>query len=155
MLTEQETNEINAALEHLPGRQAGTIDALKIVQKHRRYISDETLRDIAAFLDMSPADLDSIATFYNLIFRKPVGEHVIMVCDSVSCWITGEERVLDHLQKKLQIQPGQTTSDGVFTLLPIVCLGHCEQAPVMMLDGEIIGNLTEEKIDQVLAEAKK
>jgi NADH-quinone oxidoreductase subunit E len=95
-----------------------------------------------------------VATFYNLIFRKPVGKHVIMVCDSVSCWIMGEERLIDHLQRKLGIKPGETTPDGMFTLLPTVCLGHCDQAPVMMLDGEIIANLTEEKIDEVLGNRK-
>ena len=76
--------------------------------------------------------------------------HVILFCDSVSCWLTGEETVMTYLQNKLEIQPGQTTADGKYTLLPTVCLGHCEQSPVMMLDGEIIGSLTPEKIDQIL-----
>ena len=77
----------------------------------------------------------------------------MLVCDSISCWVMGEEKLMDYLRKKLGIEPGQTTPDGLFTLLPTVCLGHCEQAPVMILDGEIIGNLTPEKIDRVLADA--
>lgn len=152
-LTEQEINEIEEELRHVPTRESGCIDAMKVVQRHRGWISDEVLVDLAHLLGMTPADLDGVATFYNLIFREPVGEHVILVCDSISCWLTGEERVLDYLQCKLGIQPGQTTADGKFTLLPTVCLGHCELAPVMMLDGKIVGNLTEEKIDKVLAEA--
>ena len=153
MLSEQEIQEIEHELEKMPTRQSGCIDALKIVQRHRGWVSDEALDDLSPLLGMSVADLDSVATFYNLIFREPVGKHVILVCDSVSCWLTGEERVMDHLQRKLGIQPGETTADGIFTLLPVVCLGHCEQAPVMMLDGEIVGNLTDEKIDQALSDA--
>ena len=155
MLSEEERLEIEKELENVPTRQAVAVDALKIVQKRRGYVSDEALQDLAQALDMTPAELDNVATFYNLIFRRPVGKHVILVCDSISCFLTGQERVLDYLQRKLGIQPGQTTGDGLFTLLPTVCLGHCEQAPVMMLDGEIVGNLTEERIDQALAEAAK
>jgi len=155
MLSEEERLEIERELENLPTRRAGSIDALKIVQKHRRYVSDEALKDLAPILGMTPAELDSVATFYNLIFRKPVGRHVIMVCDSISCFLTGQERVMDYLKQKLGIEPGQTTADGLFTLLPTVCLGHCEQAPVMMLDGEIVGNLTEERIDRALAKARE
>jgi len=152
MLTEQEVAEIEEEMAHLPTRQAACIGALKVVQEHRGWVSDEALADLSALLGMSPAELDGVATFYNLIFRKPVGRHVIMLCDSVSCWVMGEEGVLEHLQRRLQIRPGQTTADGMFTLLPIVCLGHCEQAPVMMLDGEIVGGLTAERIDRVLDE---
>ena len=155
MLSEEERLEIEKELENVPTRQAVAVDALKIVQKRRGYVSDEALQDLAQALDMTPAELDNVATFYNLIFRRPVGKHVILVCDSISCFLTGQERVLDYLQRKLGIQPGQTTGDGLFTLLPTVCLGHCEQAPVMMLDGEIVGNLTEQRIDQALAEAAK
>ena len=155
MLTEHERTEIEDILSHAETRQSGSIDALKIVQRHRGWVSDEALDDLSRVLGLSRADLDNVATFYNLIFRKPVGKHVILVCDSVSCWIMGEERVMDHLQRKLGIQPGGTTEDGMFTLLPTVCLGHCEQAPVMMLDGEIIGSLTDEKIDRILAEKRE
>ena len=150
MLSEQERIEIEKEMEHMPTKQSACIAALKTVQKYRRYVSDEALRDVASFLDMTPSELDSIATFYSLIFRQPVGEHIILVCDSVSCWLMGEENLLDYLQKKLGIKLGQTTEDGLFTLLPVACLGHCELAPVIMLDDEIIGNLTAEKIDQVL-----
>lgn len=153
MLSKEEKQEIEEALSHLPDRQAGDIDALKIIQKHRGWVPDEALEDLGPVLGMTPAELDATATFYNLIFRYPVGEHVILVCDSVSCWLTGEETVLKYLQRKLEIRPGETTSDGMFTLLPTVCLGYCEQAPVLSIDGEIIGNLTEEKIDKLLAEA--
>jgi NADH-quinone oxidoreductase subunit E len=154
MLSEQEQQEIQAELERAPTKQAACIDALKIVQKHRGWVSDEALADIAPVLDMTTAELDTVATFYNLIFRKPVGKHVILVCDSISCFLTGGETVMGCLVEKLGIQPGQTTDDGLFTLLPTVCLGHCEQGPVMMLDWEIIGNLDETQIDRALEAAR-
>lgn len=153
MLSEREIADIEEELSHLPTRRSGCIDALKVVQRHRGWVSDEALDDLAPVLEMTPAEIDSVATFYNLIFRRPVGKHVIFVCDSVSCWLTGQETVLACLQRKLGIQPGETTPDGKFTLLPTVCLGHCEQGPVMMLDGVIIGNLTEERIEEALATA--
>ena len=97
MLTAEEREEIEAELARYPTESAVCIDAMKIVQRHRGWVSDESIRDIAELLEMSPADLDSIATFYNLIFRKPVGRHVMMLCDSVSCWIMGYERMREHL----------------------------------------------------------
>lgn len=152
MLTEQELKDIEEEIEHSPTSRSVCVDALMVLRKHRGWVSDEALADLAAVLGMTPVELDSVATFYNLIFRRPVGRHVILVCDSISCWLTGEERLVDHLQRKLGIKLGETTTDDMFTLLPTVCLGHCEQAPVMMLDDRIIGNLTEEKIDQILAD---
>src|SRR5580698_8920119 len=145
MLTAEEISEIETEAAHYPRRDAVCIDALKIVQRHRGWVSDESVRDIAGHLGMSPTDVDSIATFYNLIFRRPVGRHVIMYCDSVSCWIMGNERVRGHLQERLGIEPGQTTPDDRFTLLPIVCLGCCDHAPAMMVDGDLHNDLDPRK----------
>ena len=154
MLTADEITEIEAEAGHYPKREAVCIDALKIVQRRRGWVSDESLRDIAAHLGMSPTELDSVATFYNLIFRKPVGRHVIMVCDSVSCWIMGYDRMREHLAGRLGIGFGETTADNRFTLLPIVCLGACEQAPALILDNNLHGNLDPAKIDSLLQECK-
>jgi NADH-quinone oxidoreductase subunit E len=150
MLSAEEIKEIDAEAARYPKREAVCIDALRIVQRHRGWISDESLRDIAAHLGMSAADVDGIATFYNLIYRKPVGRHVIMICDSVSCWILGYDRMRKHIQQRLAIQPGETTADGRFTLLPIVCLGCCDRAPAMMVDGDLHGDLDSQKIDSAL-----
>jgi NADH-quinone oxidoreductase subunit E len=99
---------------------------------------------------MSLADLDGVATFYNLIRRKQVGRHVALICDSVSCWIMGCERVRDQLCSKLGATLGSSTADGRFTLLPIVCLGACDHAPAMLIDGDLHVDLDEHRIDQVL-----
>lgn len=150
MLSDEEKREIEEEIKLFPEKRAACIEALKIVQNHRRWISDESLRDIAAFLEMSPDELDSVATFYNLVFRRPVGRHVILVCDSISCWIMGYEEILAHLREKLGIQFGETTPDQRFTLLPIPCLGTCDHAPAIIIDNDLHRDLTPEKIDQIL-----
>jgi NADH-quinone oxidoreductase subunit E len=154
MLTAEEINEIEKDASNYPRRDAVSIDALKIVQRHRGWISDESLTDIAGHLGMSPTDLDSIATFYNLIFRRPVGRHVITVCDSVSCWIMGGERICEYFQERLAIGLGETTTDDRFTLLPTVCLGCCDHAPAMMVNGDLHSDLNADKIDRDLEKYK-
>ncbi len=150
MLSDEERREIEAEFPRYPDRQSVCIDALQIVQKHRGWVSDEAIGDIAGMLGMSLADLDGVATFYNLIYRRPVGRHVIHVCDSVSCWIMGYDRVRDHLSNRLGISYGETTPDSRVTLLPIVCLGACDRAPAMMVDRALHDDLTPEKIDTIL-----
>ncbi len=150
MLSPDERREIEEELSRYPTRQAVCIDAMRIVQRHRGWVSDESLADIADLLGMSRHELDSVATFYNLIFRKPVGRHVILLCDSVSCWVMGYERLYRALSDRLGIAFGETTPDGRFTLLPIVCLGACDRAPAMMVDGTLHGNLDPDRLDPIL-----
>ncbi len=150
MLTENEIEEIERELAQCEHKQAACIEALKIVQRYRGWISDESLCDIAGFLDMTPEELDSVATFYNLIFRRSVGRHIILLCTTISCWVMGYEDILGYLQERLGIKPGETTSDGRFTLLPIPCLGACDGAPAIMVDETLYTTVTPEKIDEIL-----
>ncbi len=150
MLSQEERNAIESALEHVPVKESIAIDALRIVQEHRGWISDEAIDDLSAFLGLSAAELDSVSTFYNLLFRKPVGRHVIFICDSVSCWIMGYSEIRRYLESKLGILCGETTPDGRFTLLPIVCLGACDHAPAMMIDRDLHGDLDPARIDAIL-----
>jgi len=151
MLTEQEKEKIRAEAAHFENPQAASIEALKVVQERAGWVSDEDLKEVAALLAMSPAALDSVATFYNLIFRRPVGKHVILVCDSVSCWVMGYESICEHLKNRLGVELGGTTADGKFTLIPMCCLGTCDRAPAMMVGNDLHRNLDPEKIDQILA----
>jgi len=150
MLAEQEIAEIQQELGKYAQKRAAGPEALKIVQRHRGWISDESLTDVARFLDMTEEELDSVATCYNVIFRQPVGRHVILVCDSVTCWIMGSENLLDYLEQMLGIRLGQTTPDGRFTLLPVACLGACDQAPAMMIDETLHVDLTTAKLNDIL-----
>ena len=149
-LTEQERQEIEHEFSHYPFKQAATIEALKIVQKYNGWVSDGKVKAIAELLEVSPDEVDGVATFYNKIYRKPVGKKVLAICDSVSCWIMGAEKIIEHTCNRLKTVPGAMTSDGRFTVLPTPCLGACDKGPVMM-DGEaLVTNLTPEKIDEIV-----
>jgi NADH-quinone oxidoreductase subunit E len=150
MLTEREKKEIQQELSKYAQKRAAGPEALKIVQSHRGWISDENLSDVARFLDMTEEELDSVATCYNLIFRKPVGRHIILICDSITCWIMGYENLFSHLKQRLGITLGQTTSDGRFTLLPVACLGACDKAPAMMIDDTLYVELDTSKLDEII-----
>lgn len=149
-LSDLEVRAIEAEIAHLPDRESAAIEALRIVQEQRGWISDDSLAAIARLLGMSADALDAIATFYNLIFRQPVGRHVVMYCDSVSCFVMGCDKLKNALVDKLGIQPGQTTADDRFTLIPIVCLGACDHAPVMMIGEDLVHDASAETLDDIL-----
>lgn len=154
MLTEKEKKEILEEAKQYPYPAAACIDALKIVQKYRGWISDESVSDIADFLNMSEAEVDGVATFYSRIYRKPVGRNIILICDSISCMIMGYKSVYEYISGKLKIGFGETTTDGRFTLLPVSCLGDCDHAPAMMINEDHYNNLSIEKIDALLDKYK-
>lgn len=153
-LSAEERREIEAEFAHYPTKRAVCIDALKIVQRHRGWISDESLHDVAQLLEMSLDELEGVATFYNLLYRKPVGRHVVLLCDSVSCWIMGYNRLRERLCSKLGVRVGETTADGRFTLLPIVCLGTCDHAPAMMVDEDLHRDLDPDGAEKALENYK-
>jgi len=150
MLTEEEKAEIQETLAHYDHKHGGCVEALKIVQAHHGWVSDAQLQDVARLLGMTPDELDAVATFYNLIFRRPVGRHVILLCNGVTCWIMGYDNLLAYLTDRLGIGLGETSADGRFTLLPVPCLGTCDHAPAMMIDNELYQDLTQDRIDQIL-----
>lgn len=146
--------EDRAAIEHeiahYADPRAASIDALKIVQKRHGWVPDGAIAAIGEVLGISAVDVEGVATFYNMIFRRPVGRHVITVCDSISCFLTGYDEVREAIGKKLGIGLGETTADGRFTLLPICCLGACDKGPVLMIDQDTHGNVSPDTIDQLL-----
>ena len=149
-LSEQELQAIDAEIAHVPYRSAVAIDALKIVQAHRGWVSDESLRAIASHLEMSAEELEGVATFYNLIFRRPVGERVILLCNSISCWIKGCDNLQRRVSEHLGVELGETTADNRYTLLPVTCLGACDKAPVMMVGDDLHEDITEESVVRIL-----
>lgn len=154
MLTEEEKSDLEQEVASYQYRHAAKITVLNYLQEKRGWISDETLKDAAEFLEISPAELDSVASFYNLIYRKPVGKQVIHLCDSATCWMMGEPKVRAKIEEVLKIKVGASTSDGRFTFLPIVCLGNCDHAPTMLKGKELHGDLTPEKVVELLMEDK-
>ena len=150
MLTEQEKKEILEEVKQYPYPSAACIDALKIVQDHRRWVSDESVKDIAKILEISDEEVDGVATFYSRIYRRPVGRNVILICDGISCMIMGYGTIYEYISKKLGISFGESTSDGRYTLLPVSCLGDCDNSPAMMINNDHFNKLTVEKIDELL-----
>ena len=127
---------IEEEMRHYDDPRAASIGALKIVQKRHGWVPDDAIPAIGHFLGIPATDVEGVATFYNLIFRRPVGRYVIKVCDSVACFLTGYEQIRDEVCKQLGIGFGETTADGRFTLLPICCLGACDKGPVLMINEE-------------------
>ena len=154
MLTEEEINEIKEEIKQYPYPAVACIDALKIVQHHRGWVSDEAVKAIANLLSISNEEVDGVATFYSRIYRKPVGRNVILICDSVSCMIMGYGSIYEFISKRLSIKFGETTSDGRFTLLPISCLGDCDNAPAIMINNDHFNMLTAEKVEELLEKYK-
>jgi NADH-quinone oxidoreductase subunit E len=148
-LSAEESTRIAALAAHGETPRSACIEALKYIQARHGWVNDDRLAAAAPLLGMSAAELDSVATFYNLIFREPVGRQVIFLCDSVSCWIRGRERVCAKLRERLGISQGETTADGAYTLLPIVCLGHCDHAPAMLIGETLYGDVDAAQLDGI------
>ena len=150
MLSDAEIQAVESIAKRYENPQGASIEALREIQRSRGWISDEALCDVARVLGLSPDELDGVATFYNLIFRRPVGRSVILLCDSVSCWVMGCEALRKKLESGLCIKLGETTPDGRFTLLPTVCLGACDHAPAMMVGDNLFGDLDPDRLDVIL-----
>ncbi|MEX2468402.1 MAG: NADH-quinone oxidoreductase subunit NuoE, partial [Pseudohongiellaceae bacterium] len=152
---EAEIAEIEHEMTLYPDKKAVGLEALKIVQKHQGWVSDESLLAIAKYLEMPAADLEGVATFFNLVYRQPVGRHVMLFCNSVSCWIMDCDRIREHITDRLGIDFGETTDDNEFTMIPVPCLGDCDRAPVMMVGEDLHRNLTLEDVDKLIEHYRK
>ena len=151
-LTDEERRELEELLPHYPDRRAAADSALRALQRRRRWLSDESLADLGEFLGMSAAELDSLATFANMLFRQPVGRHVVLLCDSFACWSLGYDGLRAAVEAQLGVGLGETTRDGRFTLLPIVCLGACDRGPAMMVDADLHGPVAPGDVGAILEE---
>ncbi|MDZ4861724.1 MAG: NADH-quinone oxidoreductase subunit NuoE [Candidatus Hydrogenedentes bacterium] len=150
MLSDILKSEIESHIHEPEHRESACTEALRIVQRDRGWIDDESLKDIAEFLGMTTHELDGVATFFNLIHRRPVGRHVIRVCSSVSCWVLGYDALREALLAKLDVLLGQTTADGRFTVLPNQCLGTCDRAPAMMIGADLYQDIDPTRLDEIL-----
>lgn len=153
-LSEAELAEIHHEMEHYEDPRAASIEALKCVQKHRGWVPDGAIFAIADVLDIPATDVEGVATFYNMIFRRPVGRNVIKVCDSISCFLTGYDAVKDAIMAQTGLQYGQTTADDRFTLLPVCCLGNCDKGPAMMINEDTYGPVQPNEIAALLERYK-
>jgi len=142
-------------IDHVEHPREMVVDVMFAIQEHYGYLTDEGVEETARLLDMSALEVEQLATFYTFVYREPVGKFVIHVCDSVVCWMDGYESIKDYLSKILKIQAGETTPDGLFTLLPVCCVGYCDRSPAMLINKKVYGRLTTVKIDGILANLKE
>jgi NADH-quinone oxidoreductase subunit E len=150
MLPKELREKLRKQIEESEQAREQAVNVMYAVQKHYGYLTDEAVREAGGLLDMTPLEIDELATFYDFIYREPVGRYVIHVCDSTICWMYGHESVIAYLCRKLEIRPGETCKDGLFTVLPVCCIGYCDHAPVMLINGKPYGSLTPESIDRIL-----
>ncbi|HEY3309615.1 MAG TPA: NADH-quinone oxidoreductase subunit NuoE [Desulfuromonadaceae bacterium] len=127
-----------------------SVDVMKELQAHYGWLSDEALASTAELLGLSTLQVEELATFYEMIFRRPVGRTVIHVCDSVSCWSMGGESLMQHLERVLAVRLGETTADNAITLLPCSCLGNCGDAPSIMIGEQLYGRVTPQQASQIV-----
>lgn len=150
MLSQETVEEIRAAMRRYPRPRSGVLDALRAVQKQMGYCQPEAVAEAAAIMDMDPNVLQMLVTFYDLFYEEPVGEHILMPCKNIACFLRGSDDLIQYMADKLGIKPGQTSPDGKFTLQPMECLAACDLAPMMIADEEYYGPLTKEKIDEII-----
>jgi len=137
-------------MEKYPRKRSALIPALQLAQKEAGFLSSETLCEIARMFDLSPNEVNEVASFYTMLHKKPVGKYVIQVCTNISCLLCNAESIMEHLTRRLGIRPGETTPDRKYTLVEVECLGSCGTSPVVQINESYYEDLTPEKLDRVL-----
>jgi NADH-quinone oxidoreductase subunit E len=155
MLSNEARAEIKQVKGKYPDPRSALLPALHVAQRERGWLSPEVMRDVAEVMDLPPTEVASVASFYTMFNRQPVGENLVQVCTNISCSLLGAEHIVECLKSKLGIDVGETTPDNKFTLVTVECLGSCGTAPMMQINDTYYENLTEEKIDRILEELGK
>jgi NADH-quinone oxidoreductase subunit E len=126
------------------------LPCVRRIQEDRGYVSDEDIEQLAAYLGVPQIQIEEVLSFYTMFRRKPIGRWHLQFCHNVSCSMNGAERILEHVEKRLGLKPGETSPDGRFTLSVVECLGSCGTAPMMMVNEGYHEDLTREKVDELL-----
>ena len=150
MLSEDTRQRIEALIGRYPQGRSALIPSLQLAQAEAGYLSHETVREVAKIFRLSANEVYEVASFYTMLFKKPVGRYVIQVCTNISCLLFNCEDIMAHLQQRLGIKPGETTPDRKFTLMEVECLASCGTAPVVQINEDYHENLTVEKLDRIL-----
>jgi NADH-quinone oxidoreductase subunit E len=150
MIPESLKIELQQRVAQAVTHREAAVDVMKELQRHYGWLTDEAVLEASELLGLSPLQIDELATFYEMIYRRPVGRSVIHVCDSISCWAMGGETLLQHLELQLGISSGQTTPDGAVTLLPCCCLGNCGEAPTLIIGEQLHGRVSLERATEMV-----
>jgi len=139
-------------LPRYPRKQAATLPALHLVQDAYNFVPFQACEEIAAFLELSAAEVFDAASFYDEFTEQPVGKYLLMVCQSLSCELCGQVELMENLSDKLGIEPGQTTEDGRVTLKACECLGSCGTAPAALINHDLHEDITWERLSKTIDE---
>jgi NADH-quinone oxidoreductase E subunit len=151
VLSEEAKSKIIQLKQRYPQAKSALLPALHLAQQeHDGWLSDEVMAEVAEAMELPPAEVRSVASFYTMFNRQPVGKHLIQLCTNLSCSLLGAEHIVEHIKRQLGIVVGETTPDGLFTLLEVECLGSCGTAPMMQIDDVYYENLTVERVDEIL-----
>ncbi len=153
-LPQELIDDMRRMIEGAEHPREAAIDVMYALQRHYGYLCDEAMHHASRLLGITTYELESLATFYDFLYRQPVGRYVIHVCDSVVCWMFHQDSIFDYLCRTLGVPPGGTTDDGMFTVLPSACIGNCHNAPTMLINGQFYNRLTPERINAILAELR-
>jgi NADH-quinone oxidoreductase subunit E len=152
VLSEQSKTEILKIRDEYPDAQSALLPALRLAQQdYGGWLPEDAFDEVATLMNLPPTKVAAVASFYTMLNRRPVGQHLVQICTNISCSLLDAEHLLDYMARKLGIGVGETTPDGKFTLLEVECLGSCGTAPMMQIDDTYYENLTEEKVDSILA----
>ncbi|MBN2582197.1 MAG: NADH-quinone oxidoreductase subunit NuoE [Planctomycetes bacterium] len=153
-LSDATRRDIDRLIATCETRREAIVQALEIVQRRHGHVDAEAAGYVANRLKVGRTDVEDVLSFYPVYYRQPVGKYVIKVCRSLPCARMGAKRVVDHLATRLSLEVGCTGDDGRFTLLEVECLGLCDRAPAMMINDEVYGPLTPDRIDEILDSLK-
>ena len=151
MLSDNAKTHVQKLMATYPDQRSAVMPALHLAQREIGWLPDEAIQEIADLVGMSKTEVNGIATFYTMYAREKQGKHTIMFCTDLPCALRGAEQMLEHLEHTLGCKAGQTSADGAITLKEAECLGGCDHAPVMLVDGmEHLQDLTIEKLDEIV-----
>ena len=144
----------NEVVSRYPKKEAAMLPVLYLAQREFGYLSSEAIEYVAKLMDLSPARVYGVVTFYTMLHMKPIGKYHIQVCRTLPCALVGAEKITTLLKSKLAIEVGETTPDGKFTLAEVECLASCGTGPMMQINDDYYENLTQEKVEEILARLK-
>ncbi len=147
--------KLNAIISKSETKRSALIPVLREIQNEYSYLSAESMEEAANMLEITPASVQNVATFYTMFFTEPSGKHIVWVCRTLSCALRGAEHVEHYMCDKLGIKTGETTPDGKITLMEAECVASCGTAPVMLVDNTLEENLTKARVDKVIQELRE
>ena len=156
MLSQKAIQEIEAYKARYPDPRSALMPALYVAQEENGgYLSKDALRDVAEVMDLTPADVESVASFYSMYNKRPVGKYVIEVCTNIACSLLGGQELTRHIEKRLGVPIGENTPDGLFTVKRVECMAACGGAPAIQVNGLYHENMTAERFDALVEELRR